>query len=164
MKINMWMRTFIFMFALIFMGSVLPVIAVPEDAEEKASPGAVFPQTTYSEFVAAHQFPYRADPDRIAGIRQNFDSLSPGLDMARVLSCVGGPDFVQHLYSKGPSPGLIGASWVYVFEKQDPKLTNVFHDLTIEVFFDKTGRVFKIFSNIDGLTPINSTDPVPRHP
>ena len=160
----MWMRAFTFMLVSISIGSMLPAVAGFDDGDENTRPEALFPQTTYSEFVAAHPFPYRADSGRIARIRRNFVDILEGLDMERVLVRIGDPDYIQHLYSKGPRPGFIGTSWIYVFEKQSPKQTNVFHDLTVEVFFDTTNRVARIFSNIDGLTPIHAVDPGHFHP
>jgi hypothetical protein len=110
----------------------------------------------YEELVAAHTFPFVAPTERQIRIKQNYSRLAIGLTKAQVVEILGEPDYSQQVYSKSKSPGYLGSSWIYVFEKPNPNITNLKRDLAVQVFFDIKGRTHWIVSNIKGLNNIGS--------
>jgi outer membrane protein assembly factor BamE (lipoprotein component of BamABCDE complex) len=112
------------------------------------------PLPSYKEFVSSHAFPYTAPLKRQQHLKKNYSQLSVGLTQSEVEAALGSPDWIEELYSKSKSPGFLGWSWVYVFEKPDPRLTNLKKDKTIQIVFDPAGRARWIVSNLEGLAGI----------
>ncbi|MDD4941306.1 MAG: hypothetical protein PHE65_05355 [Candidatus Omnitrophica bacterium] len=109
---------------------------------------------SYEKFVAAHEFPYAAPDWRTAHIRDNYVYAAVGLDKDRVARLFGAPDYVQYIYPKAADPGPLGCSWVYVFAKDDSRVTNRSRDKIVSVIFDDAGLVRWIASSVEGLADI----------
>jgi hypothetical protein len=61
---------------------------------------------------------------------------------------------VQYIYPKAAASGPLGCSWVYVFAKDDPDLTNQSRDKGVSVIFDDAGLVRWIASSVEGMADI----------
>lgn len=105
----------------------------------------------YEAFRAAHSFPYFASVEKRDRITKNYAQLRLGLSKAEVANILGTPDYSQGEWSKGPRDEYMGYGWKYFLEKPNPNNSNVKLDKTVEVFFDPTGKVHWVVSNIDGL-------------
>ena len=110
----------------------------------------------YDEFVSTQTFPYVAPTERQTRIKQNYSRLSTGLTNYQVVEILGEPDYSQQVYSKAKSPGYLGSSWTYFFEKPNPNITNLKRDLVVQVFFDINDRTRWIVSNVKGLNKIGT--------
>ena len=111
---------------------------------------------TYDEFVSTQTFPYVAPTERQIRIKQNYSRLSTGLTKNQVTELLGEPDYSQQVYSKAKSPGYLGSSWTYFFEKPNPNIANIKRDLAVQIFFDINGRTHWIVSNMKGLNDIGA--------
>ena len=69
---------------------------------------------------------------------------------------MGEPDYSQQLSSKAKSPGYLGTSWTYFFEKHNPNISNLKRELAMQVFFDINQRTSWIVSNVKGLNEIGT--------
>jgi hypothetical protein len=109
---------------------------------------------SYEAFVAANRFPYSAPSEKKDRITKNYNRLRVGLSKAEVATILGDPDCSDQMRSKGPKDYYVGTSWTYFLEKPNPSSSNLKLDKTVEVFFDPTGKVDWVVSNIEGLAEI----------
>jgi len=128
-------------------------------AQESAAPD---PLPGYNDFVKTHSFPYAVSAEKLSELKENYSSLSIGLNPSQIKAILGEPDYAESLFSKAEEPGFLGTAWTYVLEKTDPRLTNVKTDTSIQVFFNKDGNVQWIVSNTAGLDPIGTPQALPR--
>jgi hypothetical protein len=112
----------------------------------------------YDAFVSTHSFPYVAPPEKQTELTQNYSKLSIGLTKTQVATILGKPDCSQPSNTKQATPGYIGSSWTYFFEKPNPNLTNLKLDKSIEIFFAINGKTYWIVSNVQGLNEIMSQE------
>ncbi len=124
------------------------------EAVEKAMAADKDDKPSYEAFVAAHTFPYSATSEKRDHITKNYSRLRVGLSKSEVATILGDPDCSEQECSKGPREEYLGTSWTYYFEKPNPNLVNLIHDKTVEIFFDPTGKVHWVVSNIEGLEEI----------
>jgi hypothetical protein len=124
------------------------------EAVERATAADKDDKPSYEAFVAAHTFPYFAPSEKRDRITKNYGRLRVGLSKSGVEAILGDPDCSEQERSKGPRDEYLGTNWTYYFEKPNPNLVNVKFDKTVEVFFDPTGKVHWVVSNIEGLGEI----------
>lgn len=113
---------------------------------------------SYEAFVAAHTFPYSAPSEKRDRITRNYSRLQLGLNKVEVATILGDPDLSRQMRSKGPRDEYIGTSWTYYLEKPNPNDSNFKLDKSVEIFFDPTGKVHWVVSNIEGLAEIGQPE------
>jgi hypothetical protein len=119
--------------------------AIAADKDDKPS---------YEAFAATHSFPYSASSERRERIARTYSRLRVGLSKAEVATILGDPDYSEQMRSKGPRDEYLGTSWTYLLEKPNPRIANEKLDKMVGVFFDPSGKVDWVVSNIEGLVEI----------
>lgn len=109
-------------------------------------PGLSHDPFSIQRFNESYVFPYTASIERRQQILDTYSRVQNGMKGDDVLSIMGSPDEVAPLrFAFGPTDGW---AWDYFINKEFARAPDDY-DNHVEIFFDKSGAVYKIIQRFD---------------